>query len=296
MLLIGSQPLGVHISAIRKFLSSHQEVKNRRMTTVQVNRAVIKSETRDTNQPFINKYIGLTHSDGRPLAAPATLFVSHAWKSAFCDIVDALEQHEAKYPDTYFWLDIFAIYQNRTEHKDLVWFSTTFREDMTRIRRVLLVLSPWDDPLPLRRSWCMFEVATALSEKKIELLISLPMGEMNAFASAIIEDQHSQHHLVKVLSQRQVQSTEAKYSQDKENILEVFKRTKGGFDYVNGLIICEIRKWYAEQLCRLAGQFPDDASRLLTVSETLLKFGHLTEAVDYSLACLNSKENHEVNL
>ena len=266
------------------------------MTTVQVNRAVIKSETRDTNQPFINKYIGLTHSDGRPLAAPATLFVSHAWKSAFCDIVDALEQHEAKYPDTYFWLDIFAIYQNRTEHKDLVWFSTTFREDMTRIRRVLLVLSPWDDPLPLRRSWCMFEVATALSEKKIELLISLPMGEMNAFASAIIEDQHSQHHLVKVLSQRQVQSTEAKYSQDKENILEVFKRTKGGFDYVNGLIICEIRKWYAEQLCRLAGQFPDDASRLLTVSETLLKFGHLTEAVDYSLACLNSKENHEVNL
>ena len=296
MLLIGNQPLGVHISAIRKFLSSHPEVKNRRLTTVQVNRAVIKSETRDTNQPFINKYIDLTNSDGKPLVAPATLFVSHAWKCAFCDIVDALEQHEAKYPDTYFWLDLFAIYQNRTVHKDLVWFSTTFREDMRRIRRVLLVLSPWDDPLPLHRSWCMFEVTTALSEKKIELLISFPTGEINAFASAIVEDQHSQQHLVKVLSQIQVQNTEAKYSQDKENILEVLKKTKGGFDCVNELIICEIQKWYGEQLCRLVEKFPDDASLLLTVSDTLLKFGHLTEALDYSIACLNSKENHEVNL
>ena len=131
---------------------------------------------------------------------------------------------------------------------------------MRRIRRVLLVLSPWDDPLPLHRSWCMFEVATALYEKKIELFISLPMGEMNAFARAIVEDQHSQQYLVKVLSQKQVQNTETKYAQDKENILEVLKRTKGGFDCVNDLIICEIRKWYAEQLCRLAEKFPNDAS------------------------------------
>lgn len=34
------------------------------------------------------------------------------------------------------------------------WWTTTFRTAVQRVGRTLLVLAPWNDPIPLTRAWC----------------------------------------------------------------------------------------------------------------------------------------------
>ena len=77
-------------------------------------------------------------SNGKPLVAPATVFVSHAWRYEFCDVVGN------------FRFDLFTNNQNEVASKDFDWFSLTFREGVREIGQVLLILAPWYDPIPVR--------------------------------------------------------------------------------------------------------------------------------------------------
>lgn len=103
----------MHISAIRKFLADHPNVVKESLTTSGTNRAVIKPESLGTNKLYINLYKGQTGENGVPLVAPATVFVSHAWRYSFTDtIADPMEQHAAKDPNAYFWFELFTNDQN----------------------------------------------------------------------------------------------------------------------------------------------------------------------------------------
>ena len=143
-LAAGSTQLGMHISAIRKFVHNHPTVKSEHLTTSQIDRAFIISESADTGQPYIHLYADLCDDiKGVPLVAPATVFVSHAWRYAFYDIVvDVMEQHAKDNPDAYFWFDLFTNNQNEIASKDFEWLSSTFRNGIRDIGEVLLVLSP----------------------------------------------------------------------------------------------------------------------------------------------------------
>jgi hypothetical protein len=44
----------------------------------------------------------------QPLTAPATCFISHAWRCKFADTVDCAEQYELRHPNMYFWFDLFV--------------------------------------------------------------------------------------------------------------------------------------------------------------------------------------------
>lgn len=93
---------------------------------------------------------------------PATVFISHAWNYNFLDVVDSLYHHfqdKSLYSSTYIWLDIFSINQHDESVKgDFNWWNQTFKGAITQIAHTLLILSPWKDPLPLRRAWCLFEI------------------------------------------------------------------------------------------------------------------------------------------
>ena len=64
-----------------------------------------------------------------------------------------LEQHVEKDLDAYFWFDLFTNNHNKVANKDFQWFSDTFRDSIRVIGHVLLVMSPWNNPLPISRAW-----------------------------------------------------------------------------------------------------------------------------------------------
>ena len=120
----------MHMFAIRKFLDDHQEKISKGMTTSDFNRGIVKDKTKGTNAPFIDLYKDeMDIKTGKPLVAPATVFVSHAWKYPFVEVVvDVMEQYNKRNPDTYFWFDLFTNDQNAKDKKDADCYSTTFRE------------------------------------------------------------------------------------------------------------------------------------------------------------------------
>ena len=76
-------------------------------------------------------YLTLTMRQlGNPWCA-ATVFVSHAWRYSFYDIVvDVMEQYAGEFPDAYFWFDLYTNNQNGMSTKDFECFSSTFRNSL----------------------------------------------------------------------------------------------------------------------------------------------------------------------
>ena len=82
-------------------------------------------------------------------------------------------------------LIFFKNNQNKVAEKDFDWFSFTFRNSKKNIGKVLLILSPRDDPIPIKRAWCLCETHQALEEKSEEFTIDLPGSQVNELKAAV---------------------------------------------------------------------------------------------------------------
>ena len=127
------------------------------LTTAQVCEQFILPRTAQSRCAYYQLF--LSHcSNGRPWIAPATVFVSHAWKYPFVAVAQVLlsfsrELVESGKAQPYFWFDLFTNNQHDSAALPQEWWATTFRKQIGSIGTTLLVLMPWNDPLPLRRAW-----------------------------------------------------------------------------------------------------------------------------------------------
>lgn len=252
------------------------------MTTSDTNRAVIKPETAGTDNPYIHLYIGCKDEAGRNLVAPATVFVSHAWRYKLADtVIDVMEQHAASHPNAYFWFDLFTNDQNAVASKDFDWFSTTFRDSIRDIGQVLLVLSPWNDPLPIRRAWCLFEISNALSESGVEFLVNLPESEVSTMSMAVLEDSEC---LIQALSNIQAEKAEATSAADRDLIFSVIQSSStGGFAKLNDQVKSALRQWYVGQLADLVENSPSDHELVLSAAQIARGFGLVDNSLHHAL-------------
>lgn len=281
--LLDARPIGMHISAIRKFIADHSQVKTEHLTTSQCNRTIVKSESAGTGKPYIGKYEGLKDSDGRPFVATATVFVSHAWQYAFYDVVvDVMEQHAKEHPEAYFWFDLFTNDQNEMTSKDFNWFCTTFRDGVRNIGNVLLALSPWNDPIPVKRAWCLFEISNAIDDPEVTFEIGLPSTQTKDLRSAVVGDSEC---LIQALSDIQAQKAQAKMESDRDMIFDVIKKSEGGFPHVDEQVKNGLRSWYIEQLLGLVENATADSQLLLTVAKILQRFGQYQKALKCAERC-----------
>lgn len=275
----------MHIAAIRKFLANHPDVRAKNWTTSDINREVVKPETIGTNKPYINKYTDMKTEEGTPYVSEATIFISHAWRYKFAaTVADVIEQHAKTDLDAYYWFDLFTNDQNGMVSKDFEWFCTTFRESIRSIGHVLLVLSPWNDPLPIRRAWCLFEIANTLKETDIQFTIYLPLSEVNGMSKAVTEESES---LVNALANIQAEKAEAKMEEDRARIFEVIENTDGGFYRVNEQVKKGLREWYVAHLRGLLEGRSEEIEFVITVASIMLSFGFMSEARSQLDVCLS---------
>jgi hypothetical protein len=87
---------------------------------------------------------------------PATVYVSHAWKYLFHQVVDALEQAADERDGVWFC----ALNNNQwaTGAHSYAFFEREFRANLAAIGRTVLVFAPWSAPITLTRAWCLYEV------------------------------------------------------------------------------------------------------------------------------------------
>ena len=158
-----NRPFGVSMPFIRKFIKEHPDILNKMWTTTDISKFVIEPESLGTNKAYLYKFINQRDEQGRLFISYSTIFVSHAWKYFFvAEVVDVMEQYALEHPDVYFWFDLFTNDQNNVVDKDFDWFCKTFRGSIENIGEVLLVMAPWNDPTPIKRAWCLFEISSTL--------------------------------------------------------------------------------------------------------------------------------------
>lgn len=90
----------------------------------------------------------------------ATLMLSYSWSNSLGDIIGVLEEHcrvrQLDPAKCFVWIDCLCINQHRLAAVDVIAHEVlvmTFGTQLARIGNVLVLMSPWTNPLYLTRVW-----------------------------------------------------------------------------------------------------------------------------------------------
>jgi hypothetical protein len=142
---------GVRFQAFYKFIEEcggRENIKG--LTTTDVCQKYLMPMTVDNKESYIDY---LRRHERVSEFGIASVFISHAWKFVFLDVLDALENHFNKDPDIVLWFDLFGNNQHSAPDLDFTWWSTTFKSAIAQFGHTVLILAPWSDPVPLTRAW-----------------------------------------------------------------------------------------------------------------------------------------------
>lgn len=88
----------------------------------------------------------------------------------------------------YYWIDVFSNNQYREMH-----FRSTFSNVIADIKRTVLVLHPWKNPVILSRCWCLWEIYCSIqADATIEFVLSKreEAGLRQTFREALAEERN----------------------------------------------------------------------------------------------------------
>ncbi|KAJ3283098.1 Kinesin light chain 3, partial [Blyttiomyces sp. JEL0837] len=191
------------------------------LTTNQVSEQLIKPLTIQTGLSLCDTLAELGRND---LVQVADIFISHAWVYSFMDMIDAIDAYikeSNRLPqDVYLWIDLVSNSQHETFERPFRWWETTFINAIRGVQEVVLVLQPWDYPIPLRRAWCIYEIF-ACHLIGSQLHVAMSPRESQRMLDSLSEDKASGYK--KMLAQVSCVKSEASVERDREKIFEVIR-------------------------------------------------------------------------
>lgn len=228
--------LGVKLSFVEEFIefcNGRQRFDD--LTTTDVCENFIKPLTSDAKCSFCEM---LEHSN-HPAVGVATVFISHAWKYRFLDVIEALQYHFKDSPDIVIWFDLFSNNQHKAISLDFNWWSNTFKTAIAQFGRTVMVLAPWNNPIPLTRAWCLFEIYCTIDTKG-QFEIALSKNQQKHFFEDMIT--YGDLKINEMLATIHVEKSECFKREDKQKIFEVVEKTVG-FGSVNAMLFAKFRDW-----------------------------------------------------
>jgi len=180
-----------------------------------------------------------------------SVFISHAWMYKFVDLVSAVEEFQALEPNKkyYFFLDYVAVNQFRPLD-DLV----NLQRMVTVCPTFLLVLLPWNNPIPLTRAWCIYEIASALDKNK-EPVVTMPKEQADLFMEGLMRGDNS---IMKVFMNLDSKNAEASVKSDLAMIRDDISQNMGGFNNVDQKVGDRLRLWLMSVVFKVNEEWPKD--------------------------------------
>ncbi|XRB16302.1 hypothetical protein RI054_12g61450 [Pseudoscourfieldia marina] len=243
------------------------------MTTNDVCFAIVKLATESKKC----SYAEMLQAEMPDAVKPATVFISHAWKYSFLDVVISVSYNELKGDSEgdceYAWFDIFTVNQHASLNVPPDWWFTTFKNAVARIGRTWVIILKdatgegafLSNQIVLRRAWCVWEMFSTIAGGS-KLVLKFPgfgdhgrnlystkgwysSGRMNSDANLIQEvfDMHDGHGYAAKCGIPEedrivvnVMGAEALKKEDRDNILNAVKEYPGGSAEINNMIKKEI--------------------------------------------------------
>ncbi|EGD78412.1 mbre TPR repeat protein [Salpingoeca rosetta] len=280
---------GVSPAGLRQFLAdlkaAHPDTYQE-MTTKEACDSVVIPRTKAKQCAYVDVM------DSQHVGRKATVFVSHAWRYKIVDVIGTLlefagEQGEDDGEDeaqVFFWFDLFINNQNTdiTANLPQEWWSTTFKKSIAAIGHVLLVLTPWHDPVPLTRAWCLWEIFCSASQEDVQLTIRLPNAQRDALKEAVLEDHEA---VTDAMVRVQAERADAWDPKDKEMIFKAIEDGVG-FLHLNKVVKDQMRNWCFSEMLSFVEPADDEqadtpqfARLCYYVGASLLKAGDFDHAL-----------------
>ncbi len=176
------------------------------------------------------------------------MFISHAWEYNFLEVIDALVYHFRNEPDVIVWLDIFSCNQHRTMNLDFNFWSGTFKSAIQSMGRTVMVLSPWNNPIPLTRAWCLWELyCTAHMTCKFEVAMTENTTEQ------FLDDMKDPiEEIDKMLATIDVANSKC-FNPTETVLIHECVRREVGYTKLNSMVFDLLRNWIIskmEETCR----------------------------------------------
>ena len=176
---------------------------------------------------------------------PATWFVSHAWKYKFLDLVKALEAFFAdKGGVVIIWLDLFSSSQHSTFSKPPEWWQQTFVTAIGRMGQMVMVMTPWDNPICLTRAWCLIELYACRSSGG-RFDVAFPPAERARFLSEIVDQAGAFYGM---LGKVNTAKSECSRESDRQRIFAAVEGLDGGFRGLDRGVLHTMTEWLQRQL------------------------------------------------
>ena len=203
-------------------------------TTTDVCNRFLKPATSGKGQ----SYCELLTEQESPDVGEATVFISHAWKYTFTAVVDALQYHFSNEPDIFIWFDLFSNNQHKAPNLPFEWWRDTFSNAIGKMGRVVMVLSPWNNPVPFTRAWCLWEIYCAVKSNCI-FEVALSPEEHEAFVKGITADDGQFYQM---LANINVENSESFNPADQTRIFDAVISSVG-FAELNTMVVGKMRDW-----------------------------------------------------
>jgi hypothetical protein len=266
---------GVSASFLRMFIATFlPDGQQSVLTTAEASAAVVKPMTAERKCAFIDLYRDKTDEDSKPYVGTATLFVSHAWKYRVLEPFGAMLEFADSHPNAFFWFDMFTNNQHKATELPLEWWKSTFRGAIGEIGHVMLVLSPWDKPIPITRAWCLWEIMCSIDQPHVKFECVIPESMRQVYLDRLVEDPFS---IMLAISGIRAEHAEAMNPSDRDMIFQAIESTVG-FLEMNKRVNMQLREKYLEAAIHGVEQMSriDEAERM-----EQLRFAKVLGAVGY---------------
>jgi len=225
----------------------------------------------------------------------ASVLLSWCWLYTPRQVVDALlgwcESTGRDPSKTFVWQCALCLNQFRVEEKKARGESESsevLREKFeSRVRstlHVVCLLDPWDDPVYIRRVWCIFELHRALCIEGCQLDVILPKSEEVRFGNGLRSD--GLVAMWRVFEKLRIQDAEATVEADRKNILQIVDpdaQTAEDYDVsekcsiLNRAVIQRLQRWCVDTAAAQAAAVP-------TVSTCIRAASVLAASAEWSRA------------
>lgn len=171
-----------------------------------------------------SSYCDILHAMNHPAVGTPNVFISHAWKFFFLDVVAILRHHFRDEPAITIWFDVFSCNQHNPIDVSSAWLNESFKKGIGNIGRTILVLGSLEHPLSLQRSWCLYEMyCTAQTDSKFE--VAMTPSHLAKFMEEVSRDDRTV--ITKIESTINYHQSHSSNTEDKEHILDVARVTTG---------------------------------------------------------------------
>jgi tetratricopeptide (TPR) repeat protein len=222
------------------------------------------------------------HLVGRP-----THFLSHAWKYETRNLAAALRAFVDEMPEgsppAFFWFDCFSLDQHAQSSQGSEWWRTTFMQAIGSMGHTVMMLSPWDDPIPLTRAWCLWELVCTV-QTGATFSVCLGPAEQAAFEATILEV-GGFRKIVEAFARIDVANAEAGNPHDKAMILGQAESSEGGLQGLNATAVGTLRRWFVGFVVGLGRRAraqggAEGAGAMLAVGSALNQLGAVEESIE----------------